>query len=381
MSPRHNPDRCLATREVLNRVGDKWSVLIVGMLGGGPRRINDLRRSIDGTTDDGYRRQALRTADATSKNLGAATTMAPNGKPTHCKTVILDTQNVRGAPVDLLKRLAERGFQLHVSTISFEELWAQAVRQDKLGLLVGRVRAIAQHIEPREPIKTAGVSLVRRLGGTVRGALIPAEAGDSEKLRDLWRAIADNRISDNTIRKAGRQIEEDALLRADSWFTTNQAAAAVEEWSGTEHSEDEIVRKVSHRFFEMFGRDLSIHRVMHERFNGYYRAAALHAARSKERVTGKHGKLNENDAEDLQLLMHLAEGAFLGTFDLNLIEHVDASASFQAPWVRTLGELLSADLPVGLPWGKSARRIARAHRARERGELNRLEHAARTPTR
>jgi hypothetical protein len=24
MSPRHNPDRCLATREVLNRVGDKW---------------------------------------------------------------------------------------------------------------------------------------------------------------------------------------------------------------------------------------------------------------------------------------------------------------------------------------------------------------------
>src|ERR1700685_337769 len=48
MSPRHNPDRCLATREVLNRVGDKWSVLIVGLLGGGPRRFNDLRRSIEG---------------------------------------------------------------------------------------------------------------------------------------------------------------------------------------------------------------------------------------------------------------------------------------------------------------------------------------------
>jgi DNA-binding HxlR family transcriptional regulator len=48
MSPRHNPDRCLATREVLTRVGDKWSVLIVGMLGSGPRRFNDLRRSIEG---------------------------------------------------------------------------------------------------------------------------------------------------------------------------------------------------------------------------------------------------------------------------------------------------------------------------------------------
>jgi DNA-binding HxlR family transcriptional regulator len=48
MSPRHNHGRCLATREVLNRVGDKWSVLIVGTLGGGPRRFSDLRRSIEG---------------------------------------------------------------------------------------------------------------------------------------------------------------------------------------------------------------------------------------------------------------------------------------------------------------------------------------------
>ena len=48
MSPRHNHDRCLATREVLTRVGDKWSVLIVGTLGLGPRRFSDLRRSIEG---------------------------------------------------------------------------------------------------------------------------------------------------------------------------------------------------------------------------------------------------------------------------------------------------------------------------------------------
>ncbi|WP_327355113.1 winged helix-turn-helix transcriptional regulator [Streptomyces sp. NBC_01304] len=35
-------------RDVLNRVGDKWSVLIMAMLGGGPRRYSELRRSIDG---------------------------------------------------------------------------------------------------------------------------------------------------------------------------------------------------------------------------------------------------------------------------------------------------------------------------------------------
>ncbi len=35
-------------RDVLDRVGDKWSVLIMAMLGTGPRRYSDLRRSIDG---------------------------------------------------------------------------------------------------------------------------------------------------------------------------------------------------------------------------------------------------------------------------------------------------------------------------------------------
>lgn len=39
---------CLAVREVLNRVGDKWSVFIVGMLGDGPLRFSELRRSIEG---------------------------------------------------------------------------------------------------------------------------------------------------------------------------------------------------------------------------------------------------------------------------------------------------------------------------------------------
>jgi DNA-binding HxlR family transcriptional regulator len=33
---------------VLNRVGDKWSVLIVGLLANGPRRFSELRRTIEG---------------------------------------------------------------------------------------------------------------------------------------------------------------------------------------------------------------------------------------------------------------------------------------------------------------------------------------------
>ncbi len=39
---------CVAAREVLNLVGDKWSVLVVRLLGEGSMRFSELRRSIDG---------------------------------------------------------------------------------------------------------------------------------------------------------------------------------------------------------------------------------------------------------------------------------------------------------------------------------------------
>ena len=39
---------CPATREILNRVGDKWSVLVIVTLGEGTRRFSDLKRSIEG---------------------------------------------------------------------------------------------------------------------------------------------------------------------------------------------------------------------------------------------------------------------------------------------------------------------------------------------
>lgn len=42
----HVPEDCRAVSDVLDRVGDKWSVLVVVMLGDGPKRFNELRRSI-----------------------------------------------------------------------------------------------------------------------------------------------------------------------------------------------------------------------------------------------------------------------------------------------------------------------------------------------
>jgi DNA-binding HxlR family transcriptional regulator len=42
----HVPEDCRAVSEVLERVGDKWTVLVVSTLGDGPKRFNELRRSI-----------------------------------------------------------------------------------------------------------------------------------------------------------------------------------------------------------------------------------------------------------------------------------------------------------------------------------------------
>lgn len=50
MSPRHTPEHedCRALGEILARIGDKWSVFIVGLLSDGPMRFNEIRRAVNG---------------------------------------------------------------------------------------------------------------------------------------------------------------------------------------------------------------------------------------------------------------------------------------------------------------------------------------------
>lgn len=45
----HDPDSCL-TREVLDRIGDKWSVYVIDALADGTRRFSELRRQIEGVS-------------------------------------------------------------------------------------------------------------------------------------------------------------------------------------------------------------------------------------------------------------------------------------------------------------------------------------------
>ncbi|WP_395450583.1 winged helix-turn-helix transcriptional regulator [Aminobacter sp. UC22_36] len=50
MIPRHphRTEDCRAVSDILQRVGDKWTVLVVGKLGDGAMRFNELRHAVGG---------------------------------------------------------------------------------------------------------------------------------------------------------------------------------------------------------------------------------------------------------------------------------------------------------------------------------------------
>lgn len=46
----HTAAQCDKVRSVLARTSDKWSVLIIMLLGEGPRRFNEIKRQVDGVS-------------------------------------------------------------------------------------------------------------------------------------------------------------------------------------------------------------------------------------------------------------------------------------------------------------------------------------------
>jgi DNA-binding HxlR family transcriptional regulator len=44
----HVPGDCARVAPILSRIGDKWSILVVMLLGDGPMRFNELRRRVGG---------------------------------------------------------------------------------------------------------------------------------------------------------------------------------------------------------------------------------------------------------------------------------------------------------------------------------------------
>lgn len=43
---KHETENCRAVADVLSRIGDKWTVYVVGLLSNGPMRFNEIRRAV-----------------------------------------------------------------------------------------------------------------------------------------------------------------------------------------------------------------------------------------------------------------------------------------------------------------------------------------------
>ena len=112
------------------------------------------------------------------------------------------------------------------------------------------------------------------------------------------------------------------------------------------------------------------------RFDAYSRIRDRHGTSAFARASGRLRKHAANDAIDTNMLQHLAEGLVLVTRDYELIEQVDLCGSCQAPWVRTLGEVLCGHLPAGPPFDWSAKRAMSRHRPRRRRDLSELDKRA-----
>lgn len=46
--PPHDPEACMPIREMMQRIGDKWTLIVIGTLGARRQRFGELHRGIDG---------------------------------------------------------------------------------------------------------------------------------------------------------------------------------------------------------------------------------------------------------------------------------------------------------------------------------------------
>lgn len=93
----HSMECCGPIRETLSRVGDKWSVLIVGILSDAPLRFNELRRRIEGISQ----RMLTRTLRELERDGLVTRTVTPT-KPPSVEYALTELGNTLLEPVKAL---------------------------------------------------------------------------------------------------------------------------------------------------------------------------------------------------------------------------------------------------------------------------------------
>lgn len=291
------------------------------------------------------------------------------------RRVILDTSYLRGAQLPLLARLRRDGFRVAISTLALGELWARSCAEGNKGLLFSRCAKIAHFIDGTQPIVPGDGLLIHQLGGRFRDGRPPIDLAATEVgIRELWSRIAAGQMVEREWDELGNMLRVELDSAAADY--TNMVAAARSN-PVNKLSDDEEFRflgRMATDLTEPMARKVSIPGGFQERFHGYARVVALRALHMLRNRPGYDFPVDVNDVEDSRLINHVASpGDLVACLDFAFLTFVDRSGTFQAPWVRTIGEILTDPLPPPQGWGRPARRFAEGFKRRGRAELVRLE--------
>lgn len=272
------------------------------------------------------------------------------------KRVALDTNYTRYAPIEALAELKARGFLLSMPVTVLGEWWAGTVQRDRdgqeLARFSGRLRRLVTVLDEREPLLPDGAVLKRYLEATpAQGAELRRQSCEDARQRLL--RLLDEGVTHETWTQVGH-IAKDQIDAIGALFMRGIELARARPRLERPASEREAVVAMK----RAVAIDAGLLTLL-ERNDAFFSVFALRGARALYETPGTDTRIEANDAEDHQLLTHLAWPAIIATQDGRLIRAVDESGSHQRPWVRTIFEILNEPIPDGPTWGRSAKRAAR----------------------
>jgi len=233
------------------------------------------------------------------------------------------------------------------------------------------LRFLSDFFDGSVPLAPTHAALVDKLGGRVNGIEKLDFAPWLVRARATWRELAGVGDAFSQFASFARDTADYVAETGQEFVDTVAAAAEL----GEPSAHDIALAKQMSKVIPSIVDDIELPDGISpaERFDAYTKVQELHLFRAYDRSVGRLRSVEPNHAIDINLLQHLAEGLLLVTRDYELIEDVDATGSAQAPWVRTMGELLLGRYPAGLPFGYGAIVARRKHCARRRAQLARYD--------
>ncbi len=298
--------------------------------------------------------------------------------PPSSTDIVLDTSCVRGTPRVALRTLVRRGFRVQVSGLALDEM-AVYFAQSRAGAawererttLRARMNFLSGLLVGVPPIAPTHTPLVDKLGGEIVGGPKLPYSTWLRVMRTVWSELSSGGSLSPEIAAYVERNDRYVKETGTDFVETSKTIAAFGEPTPADL---EFWAEIPRTLFSIVDRIRLPHGISAaDRFDAFCRLLDLHGERAFDRAVHRRPAMTENHAIDLNLLQHLADGLIVVTRDYEFIEEVDASQTIQAPWVRTVGELLLGMIPTVEPFPENAGRSAQHRAARTRASLAALD--------